>query len=131
MEEKISSFLDLNVWKKAHQMNLEIYKLTVNFPQNAPPALADLLVRSSTAVTVCIAEGFQKRQRQEKVENYGNAQSKLTEVQYLLLLTNDLGYADTKEVQDNLTEIQKMLGGLMRSVSGQFKTYKAKEEDEN
>lgn len=131
MEERISTFLDLNVWKKAHQLNLDILKLSTGFPQQAQLTLADMLVRSTTTVNVCIAEGFQRRNRQEKVENYGHALSKLTEVHYLLLLTKDLGYADTSGLQENLIEIQKMLGGLMRSVSGQHKTYKPKEEEEN
>lgn len=118
MDEKIQSFLDLNVWKKSHQLTLNIYKTTSLLPPNEQYTLADQLKRTSSCITVAISEGFQKRNRQEKVKLYNDAQSALNTLYYLLLLTKDLQYSDTTELLENTHEVQKMMSGLIRSILG-------------
>lgn len=118
MEEKIQTFLDLNVWKKAHQLVLNIYKITVNLPASEQHTLADQLKRSSSTVASSISEGFQKRNKQEKIKLYNDAQSALNNVYYLLILTKDLNYSNTSELLENAHEVQKMLSGLIRSILG-------------
>lgn len=118
MEEKIQTFLDLNVWKKAHQLVLNIYKITADFPPHETHTLTDQLKRSSSAVASAISEGFQKRNKQDKTRLYNDAQSALNDVYYLLILTRDLKYSDTTILLENAHEIQKMISGLVRSVSG-------------
>jgi four helix bundle protein len=118
MEEKIQTFLDLNVWKKAHQLVLNIYKITADFPSLEQHTLADQLKRSSSGVAAAICEGFQKRNKQDKTRLYNDAQSALNDVYYLLLLTRDLKYFDTTVLMENAHEIQKMISGLIRSVLG-------------
>jgi four helix bundle protein len=51
MDDKIQTFLDLNVWKKAHQLVLNIYKICNSLPTSEQYTLADQLKRSSSAVT--------------------------------------------------------------------------------
>jgi four helix bundle protein len=122
MEDRIQSFLDLNVWKKAHALTLKIYDLTARFPASEQYTLADQLKRTVSMVASTIADGFQKRNKQDKTRLYNEAQSSLNDVYYLLLLSKDLGYGDTAELMENTHEIQKMLGGLIRSVLGIQKT---------
>jgi four helix bundle protein len=118
MDDKIQTFLDLNVWKKAHQLVLNIYKICNSLPTSEQYTLADQLKRSSSAVTISITEGFQKRNKQEKINLYNDAQSALTNLYYLLILTKDLNYSNTDELLDNTHEVQKMMSGLIRSISG-------------
>lgn len=122
MDDKIQSFLGLNVWKKAHALTLKIYELTATFPASEQYTLADQLKRSASMVASTIADGFQKRNKQDKTRLYNDAQSALNDIYYLLLLSKDLGYGDTSELMENAHEIQKMLGGLIRSVLGIQKT---------
>ncbi|MDB5227295.1 MAG: ribosomal protein [Bacteroidota bacterium] len=128
MEERIQTFLDLNVWKKAHQLVLNIYKITADFPSQEH-SLADQLKRTSSAVAAAICEGFQKRNKQDKVRLYNDAQSALNDVYYLLLLTRDLKYYDTTVFMENAHEIQKMISGLVRSVMGLAKSVGFKSSD--
>lgn len=121
MEEKIQTFLDLNVWKKSHQLVLNIYKITPEFPPHEQ-SLVDQLKRTSSAVAAAICEGFQKRNKQDKTRLYNDAQSALNDVYYLLLLTRDLKYYDTTVLMENAHEIQKMISGLVRSVMGLAKS---------
>ena len=118
MEEKIQSFLDLNVWRKAHHLVLNIYQMTPTLPAHEQFTLADQLKRTSSRCASTIAEGFQKRQNADKIKLYNDAQASIHELYYLLLLTRDLQYSDTTELMENTHEIQKMLGGLVRSVAG-------------
>lgn len=125
MEEKIQSYLDLNVWKKAHQLVLDVYKIANDLPSIEHFTLGDQLKRSSSAVAYNIIEGFQKRNKQDKVQLYNEAQSAMNNLNYLLLLAKDLEYADTTTLSENAKEIQKMLGGLVRSVLGYSKQHHA------
>jgi four helix bundle protein len=118
MDDKIQTFIDLNVWKKAHKLALNIYNICNSLPTSEQYTLADQLKRSSSAVTISITEGFQKRNKQEKINLYNDAQSALTNLYYLLILTKDLNYWNTDELLDNTHEVQKMMSGLIRSISG-------------
>jgi len=48
---------DLEVWKKAHALVLEIYKLTDKFPPNEKYGLTDQLRRASYSVTANLVDG--------------------------------------------------------------------------
>jgi four helix bundle protein len=116
MEDKIQSYFDMNVWKKAHQLTLNIYKVANAFPQNEQFTLVDQIKRATSAVTICISEGFQKRNRNEKSRLYIEAQDNISDIYYLLYLSKDLGYIKNEELLDSANEIQRMLSGLIRSV---------------
>jgi four helix bundle protein len=118
MEDKIQSYFDLNVWKKSHQIVLDIYKITGDFPENERATLVDQLKRTATNAVVCISDGFQKRNRQDKSRLYIDAQNYLNELFYLALLCKDLGYIQEDTLSENINEVQRMLSGLIRSVLG-------------
>lgn len=118
MEERIQSFLDLNVWKKAHQLTLNIFKTTSAIPASEQFTITNKLKQSASTVAIAIAEGFQKRNKQEKVAAYHEAQSSLNTLNYLLLLTHDLQYLNTTALIEDTQEIQKMMNGLIRSILG-------------
>jgi four helix bundle protein len=104
--------------EESTQLVLNIYKICNSLPTSEQYTLADQLKRSSSAVTISITEGFQKRNKQEKINLYNDAQSALTNLYYLLILTKDLNYSNTDELLDNTHEVQKMMSGLIRSISG-------------
>jgi len=131
MEEKIQSYFDLNVWKKAHQLTLNVYKATSTFPPSEQFTLTDQLKRTASAITVGISDGFQRRNRQEKARLYIESQNYLNEIYYLLLLSKDLGFLSNDELLENTQEIQRMLSGLIRSVLGINKNNPPKNKENN
>lgn len=131
MEERIQSFFDLNVWQKAHSLTLNIYQYTDSFPEKERGTLVDQLKRASSSVVVSISEGFQRRNKQDKTRLYSDAQSALNDVYYLLYLAKDLNYGDSAQLQEDTIEIQKMLGGLIRSVLGKNKFKHRNDTDNN
>ncbi len=62
----IKRFEDLEVWKKAHQLALEVYKITKDFPSEEKFSLVSQMRRATVSVPANIAEGFRKRGVKDK-----------------------------------------------------------------
>jgi four helix bundle protein len=119
MQLKISSFEDLEVWKKAHQLVLDIYQITKNFPSEERFGLIPQMRRSVVSIPANIAEGFKKRTSRDKSNFYNIAQGSLEELHYYLILSKDLKYlGDNAKLLKNVDEIGRMLNGLIKSMKG-------------
>ena len=115
---KITSFTDLNAWKEAHKLVLEIYKLTKLFPKEEQFSLVDQLRRAAISIVSNIAEGFSRQSYKEKVQFYSMAKGSSTEVQSQLLIARDLGYIasqDFNKIAEISINVNKLLTGLIRS----------------
>ena len=66
-DRKAQSFEDLEVWKKAFNVSLDIHKASLSFPKVEQYALCDQIRRASKSICANIAEGFAK-QRASKAE---------------------------------------------------------------
>ena len=64
--EKLEDFRQLKVWQKSHQLVLEIYKLTKEFPAEERFGLVSQMRRAAVSVAANIAEGFKKRGKRTK-----------------------------------------------------------------
>ncbi len=58
--EKADRFEDLEVWKKAHQLVLNVYQLTKDFPPEEKFGLVSQMLRAAVSIPANIAEGFKK-----------------------------------------------------------------------
>jgi four helix bundle protein len=90
------SFEDLEVFKRAYRLSLEVHLESLNFPKIEQRALGDQIRRASKSIPANIAEGFGK-QRQSAAEfkrflmvAMGSADEMRVWVRYCL----DLGYID-------------------------------------
>ncbi|MFZ5390950.1 MAG: four helix bundle protein [Patescibacteria group bacterium] len=121
---KIKNFHDLNVWKQAHTLVLEIYGLTKNFPREELYSLSDQLKRAAVSITSNIAEGFGRRSYAEKIYFYSIAQGSLTELQNQLIVARDVNYLSKdsyNKIDDLSVNVNKLLNGLLRKTR-QLKT---------
>jgi four helix bundle protein len=110
---------ELDVWKRAHGMVLEIYKLTAEFPKGETYGLVDQLRRASYSVSANIVEGQSRNTTKEYRSFLYNARGSVEEVRYFLLLSRDLGYVDEgiyQEFETNYETVSKMLNGLIKSL---------------
>jgi four helix bundle protein len=113
---KAKTFKDLIVWQKSHQFVLEIYKMTQYFPRNEVFGLVSQIRRSAVSMPANIAEGFKRQGKADKIRFFNISQGSLEEVRYYLILTNDLGYTDTKQLRIDLDEIGRMLDAYIKSI---------------
>ena len=58
----VTNYSDLNVYKKAFAVSLEIHKASLEFPKIEQYAMADQIRRASKSICANIAEGFAKQQ---------------------------------------------------------------------
>lgn len=115
---KISSFTDLIVWKEAHKLALEIYKVTKTFPKEETYSLIDQMKRCSVSVSSNIAEGFVRRGKKEKLQFYYTSKGSLVELQNQLLLARDVGYIENSEfhkIAAMTIDVHKLLNGFIKS----------------
>jgi hypothetical protein len=88
----------LLVWQKAHELVIKIYKLSKAYPKNEMFGLTSQLRRAAISVPANIA------------------QASLEEVRYYLILSEDLGYAKTTDLMDDLEEVSRLLEAFMKSL---------------
>ncbi|MEX2514741.1 MAG: four helix bundle protein [Candidatus Paceibacterota bacterium] len=119
-ENKITSFTDLTTWQKGHELVVEIYETTEEFPKREVYALTDQIHRSAVSVTSNIAEGFGRFSYADRLHFYRMARGSLTELQNQLLIARDVGYLGTdkfKALASKTTTVEKLLQGLIRATS--------------
>ncbi len=114
--EPAKSFRDLQVWQKAHNLVLAIYKYSDKFPRKEIYCLTPQIRRSAISVPANIAEGFKKRSKLDKIRIMNIAQGSLEETRYYLILANDLGYGDSEALLEETDVVSRMLDGYISSI---------------
>jgi four helix bundle protein len=114
---------DLEVFRRAYRLSLELHKISLEFPRIEQFALADQLRRASKSICANLTEGFAKQShsaaeyRRYVVTAIGSSD----ETQLWLRYCVDLGYVDeergSKWVSD-FAEISRMLRGLYARWAG-------------
>jgi|SRR3989338_4925815 len=114
---KIKNFRDLRVWQKGHNLVLQIYRITKDFPKEEKFGLSDQMRRAGVSITSNIAEGFGRETLNDKSHFYTMALGSLFEIQNQLFIARDVGYLDPKECEllfNDTIEISKMCSSLIR-----------------
>jgi four helix bundle protein len=116
---KISSYSDLIIWQKSHELALNIHELVQDFPQEEKYTLVSQIKRLSIAIPTNIVEGFSRWNTKESLKSYGNSDSSLSQLGYLLYLSKDLGYIKDKELNklnEKIEECTKLTRGWIKSI---------------
>jgi four helix bundle protein len=92
-------YTDLKVWQRSHDLVLRIYPLTKGLPTDERFGLQSQLRRAAVSVPTNIAEGSKRRRPQDYAHFLNMAEASLAEVDYLLLLAQDLGYLEDEASQ--------------------------------
>src|SRR5205823_3298476 len=109
-----TSFTQLDVWKKAHQVTLAIYKLTEQFPRHQLFSLTAQMQRAALSIGANIAEGYGRRAPKDKAHFYTISKGSAEELQHYLLVSKDLGYwGGDQGILQTLDEVGAMLRRLI------------------
>jgi len=112
-------FRNLKVWQRSHQMVLDLYKLTTSFPKDERFGLISQLRRSAASVPTNIAEGAKRLGQQDFARFLNIAEGSLSETEYLIVLTTDLGYIPSEQAEalfKEISEIARMLNSLRAKI---------------
>ncbi|MGH9202466.1 MAG: four helix bundle protein [Vicinamibacterales bacterium] len=105
------------VWKKAHRLTLEIYRLTRRFPDDERYGLRAQIRRCAVSVCANIAEGCGRGSRKDFARLLYFASGSVTELELHLLLSADLGFIERHthtDLERSAQEVRRMLAGLLR-----------------
>jgi len=117
---KINSVEELDVFKLAHELTVEIYKITKEFPKEEVYGLVSQMRRAASSVPSNLAEGSNRNTSAEYKHFVGIAKGSAGEVHYQLLLAKDLGYLDEEkysDLRDGYHRVLQMLQKLFKSLS--------------
>jgi four helix bundle protein len=112
-------FRQIQVWEKAHNLTLEIYKTTAHFPKEELYGLTSQLRRSSASIPANIAEGFGRGGNVELARFLQIGMGSAYEVEYHALLSKDLGLIKTgthERLEGQIIEVKRMLAALLIKV---------------
>ncbi|HEY7331147.1 MAG TPA: four helix bundle protein [Gemmataceae bacterium] len=110
------TFEEVELWKKAHQWVLAVYRFTERFPKHELFGLVSQLRRAVVSIPANFAEGFKKQGKADKVRFYNIAQGSIEECRYYLILSRDLGYGETALLRGQLEEVSRMLEAYSRAI---------------
>lgn len=110
------SFQELIVWQKAHQLVLDVYKTTASFPQTEMYGLSTQFRRAAVSIPANIAEGFRRKGQADKVRFLNIAEGSLEECRYYVILSKDLGYAETEGIKVQMEEVSKLLCAYIKGI---------------
>jgi four helix bundle protein len=112
------SFQDLIVWQKSHELVIKIYKTTKLFPPEEKFGLTSQMRRAAVSIPANIAEGFAKRSKKDKSNFYNIAQGSLSELNYYIILSKDLGYLrEDSQLLSDIDNIGRLLYKLWSSLN--------------
>ncbi len=115
----LKNYKELNVWQKAYQLCLEIYKVTKGFPKEERYGLISQIRRAAVSVPSNIAEGYGRKTTGEYIQSLYIAYGSNCELETQILLSCDLGYIkaeDLVRIQKNIGDIERMLKALIKSL---------------
>ena len=121
----MQDFHQLEVWKRAHALVLRVYEVSKTLPASENFGLILNLRRSAVAVARTIAEGAGRSSDLEFAGDLKKARAAAHELEYLLLLSRDLGFLAEdvyRELTDEDVAVRKMISGLNKRLTGTAET---------
>jgi four helix bundle protein len=118
----MKDFRNLLVWRKAHVLTLDCYRISGTFPKHELYGLISQIRRSAASIAANIAEGCGKRGNGEFQRYLGISAGSASELEYHLLLASDLEFLTAEQygsLNSAATEVKRMLAGLIRKVENE------------
>jgi four helix bundle protein len=115
----MKDFRKQKVWQKSHLLTLDLYKATTGFPKEELYGLTSQIRRAGYSIPANIAEGCGRDGDAELARFLQIAKGSASELQYHLLLAQDLGFLNDLEYQQlnkQTTEVKQMLTSFIKKL---------------
>jgi len=116
---QIRTAKELEVYRKAYQLAMEIYKLSKSFPPEERYALVSQIRRSSRSISMNLREAWAKRRYEAHfIAKLTDCDGENSETDTSLDFARDCGYLTDLQHQhltDLVAEIGRMLGSMLRN----------------
>jgi four helix bundle protein len=115
---QIENFQGLDVWQKAHQLVLAVYRVTKTFPADEKYGLVSQMRRAAVSTPANIAEGFKRRGQADKIRFYNTSETSLEELKYYFILSRDLEYiTEIEQLMADAETVSRLLYRLIESIN--------------
>jgi four helix bundle protein len=115
----VQDFRNLTVWKRSHQLRLDVYRLTREFPKDERFGITAQVRRSACSIATNIAESCGYRGGRDSARFLFFSLGSRSETLDHLITARDLGYMTEDAfmpLDASLDEIRRMLVALVRKM---------------
>jgi len=116
MENKNLGFTELEVWKKARILKIEIYTLSKSFPADEKFRLCDQLIRCSRSINANIAEGHGRFSYKDQIHFCIQSRGSLSETLNHLIDAFDCNFINQEQLlyfKVKIEEVERLLNGYI------------------
>jgi four helix bundle protein len=116
----MNNYKELKVWQKALEFTTVVYVLTKSFPKEEQFGLINQLRRAASSIPSNIAEGAGRNSEKEFNHFLSIALGSSFEIETQLIIAKNVEILTDNQlitVIEQLTEIQKMLRGLQKTLN--------------
>jgi four helix bundle protein len=125
MEKRyLFSFEKLEVWQRAKELVIGIYKICKNFPASEQYGLTSQITRAAISVASNLAEGSSRMSRKDQAHFSQIAYSSLMEVACQLNIAEELGFIKEEkhvELRRSIVILSSKINALSRSQKERIK----------
>ncbi len=107
-----AAYKNLDVWSKANELALSVYRVTKKFPKDELFGLISQMRRAAVSVPANIVEGYSRNTKKDRVHFYYFSRGSLTELEYYIDLSLQLDYI-TNEEHHQLIGLKNDAGRLL------------------
>ena len=111
MSEK-QTFNSLRVWQTAHELAVNVYQLSHEFPKEEVYGMANQIKRAAASVAAHLAEGYGRFYYRDKERLFMNAKGSIAEVQNFLYLAKDLNFLEESRAMELIDAYEGLSHGV-------------------
>lgn len=112
-------YKNYKVWQRSHKLVLSIYTVTKEYPKTEQFGLVSQMNRAAISIPTNIAEGCGRETQKELIRFLYISSGSAHELDYLLLISKELGFLANETANDliqEIDEIKKMLAALIKTI---------------
>lgn len=114
---KIVRHTELDVYKKAFSLAMEVFALTKSFPTEERYSLVDLIRRSSRSVCANMAEAWRKRRYEAAfISKLSDSEAEAAESQVWLQFAVECEYADRDRVRQLYSRYDEVVAMIVHMI---------------
>lgn len=109
------NFKNYEIWKMSHQLTLEIYRITKDFPSSERYQIISQMQRAAYSIPSNIAEGCGRKSDKDFNRFLQIALGSAHELEYFILLAKDLGFVEEPiyvAVDQKINDLKKKIYSL-------------------
>ncbi len=109
------SFEKLDVWRLSVDLVKDIYKITINYPDEEKFGIVSQLRRAAVSISSNLAEGSSRISYKDKAHFTQISFGSLMELLCQMIISEELGYIDEKQllkIREKIEEISNKLNSL-------------------